>query len=309
MVANRLLTGKPTLSPTPRLRALAPRRVHTPNTVKSRSTRPAPGPSPDARPFRPGRTVARHPAFAGRIARAAARIRARLVRQSGLSAADPPRRRALRGNTARNGGHRRLADASSRRHQVFRKAGAAILAHRRRLRRLRHPAMDGASLARAGGLSRRAVHRLHRSAPRRPAPRPVQRGGARRLRLVCAERAHPDPRCGTDVLDERRHGRTAARAARRRDCARGTRLDARRLVGAGAGGPVEGTDRRRAPRCVAGRLFAAHARLGGVAAAASCCRPAAVCSHCRAVVHRGVARQSRVLSFFFHPRAFRAFSH
>ena len=175
------------------------------------------------------------PALPARCARIAAGVHVDLVFRHRRPAPGTPRRRTLRRDRARNGGYRRLGHAATEWPSSISRSpplqywitAAAFEAFG--IRRL-----DRAAVARAGRMAWRAVHRLRRTAHRRPDARLVQRRCARRVacggsRCPCAH-----ARRRTQLVDERRHWAVPDCAARRRDSARTAALDAGRRGGAGA---------------------------------------------------------------------------
>ncbi len=109
------------------------------------------------------------------------RAGAGLVRDARRAASRASRRGPLRRDRARDGGDRRLGDAAPQRPQVFREAAVPVLAHGRRLSRVRRARVDGAPVARARRLPRRARDRRRR-ATRWAASRsaPMRRSRSRR---------------------------------------------------------------------------------------------------------------------------------
>ncbi len=246
-----------------------------------------------------------------------------MVRRARASQADQARRRPLCGDPARDGRHRRLADAAAERAQVLREAAAAVLDDRVGLRGVRRERMDVAAVDRADRLRRRARRRLDRGAALRPAHRPVRGDRDREQPRVRAARALQHARHGADVLhddDVVRGAAGARRASTRVDrrCAlrcglarpiRLARLDAGRVGCARARRPVEGTGRGRAVRRGAGRLRRGVARLDDAADARRRPRPRVVRADRRSVVRRGVEGEPRLRALLLHPRARRALPH
>ncbi len=120
-------------------------------------------------------------------------------------------------------GQRRLGDAATRRHQVFREAAAAVLADGRELQGVRAGRMDGTPSRRARRIPDGPVRRLRRLGDRVAGCRRLCGRRARRMRVAVRHRAHRDARCAADVLADARARCVPARAAlaRRRPGYRG----------------------------------------------------------------------------------------
>ncbi len=142
------------------------------------------------------------------------------------AAARASRRGPLRRDRARDGGDRRLGDAAPQRPQVFREAAVPVLDDGGRLSRVRRARVDGAPVARARGLPRRAGDRCARATPWAGASLGAYAGLALADDgLARRHRADRHARFRTRVLSRaglrRARGRPARRSERRASAGRG----------------------------------------------------------------------------------------
>jgi len=227
----------------------------------------------------------------------------RLVLQSRLPAPHQARRRPLRGDSARDGGERRLAHAASERLQVLREAGpavwitaAAFTAFGRTSDARLWPALTGflgvllvfwaaSACSRPGGA--------------------VRRGGGSELRPLCRCRPYAHAGHGGSLFHVGVGIRVCRRATRpRRE--RAAPLDARRLGGRGARRHDKGLSGSCFPRARS-RLTSSFTATGACSRACTSSRGLVVPGDCRALVHTGFARQPGVLRFFFIHEHFERF--